>query len=404
MQVTDPVQGQDSARRPSESRIVLILFFALLLASIDNQLLIPLLPTLAHEFSVSVEQMAWMLSGYALSAAAFNLVLGPLTDYFGRSLFLRLGLFAFVFLELSAGFSQTYLQLFTVRVFAGAAAGLLSTCTAGLLGDVVPYERRGRAMGIVLSSYFAAMILGIPLSAALAQEVGWRMVLRAGGVAALLLAVSAWRDLARIEAPAVIRRSILSDYRTLLLAGRTSGALVVSFLVSGGTLAFLTYISAHLGDVFQLEAFQISMVFLLGGVAAVLASPVSGWLSDRWTKRRVFLVFNSLLVIPLLLLTRVGFGSMLFLLVFLVSLAVAFRQTALQTLQTELIPSQQRGTFLAIRNCFSQLGISLSVVVGGFLYSRHGYLGVALLAASLTVLGSVILFARVGEPKSERAS
>jgi predicted MFS family arabinose efflux permease len=142
---------------------------------------------------------------------------------------------------------------------------------------------------------------------------------------------------------------------------------------------------------------EIASVFLIAGVAAVVASPFGGWLSDRITKRKVFLVSNTLLVFPLLLVDRVEVGFQFLAVVFLVSLGIAFRQTALQTLQTGLISIENRGSFLALRNCFSQIGISVAVLVGGYLYATHGYRGVTVLAAGLTLLGSAVMFLLVKE-------
>jgi predicted MFS family arabinose efflux permease len=138
------------------------------------------------------------------------------------------------------------------------------------------------------------------------------------------------------------------------------------------------------------------------GVAAAVGSTVSGWISDRFTKRRVFLVANTLLVVPLLALDRLEWGSPLIGLFFLISLCIAFRQTALQALQTELVDREQRGSFLALRNTFSQLGISVAVLVAGYLYSQMGYRGVTRWAALLTLLGSVMLYQVIQEPTEKQ--
>jgi predicted MFS family arabinose efflux permease len=293
--------------------------------------------------------------------------------------------------------------LFLARSFGieatGLAAGLLSTCTASFIGDAFPYRRRGRAMGMVLSSYFAALIFGIPLSSWVAETWGWRRVYSGSALLAALLVAAA---LVLVSSDRALHRertaSYIQAYRRLLASPPTAAALLTSLLISGGTLTFLTYISGYLAETFDLSTVQISMVFLVSGIGAVAASPVSGWVSDRWTKRRVFLVSNTVLAVPLAALTWLGCGPFLFSVIFLVSLCISFRQTALQTLQTELITLQKRGSFLALRNCFSQLGISVSVAAAGLLYSGSGYFAVTLLAAVLTLGGSVILFAFVQEP------
>ncbi len=105
-----------------------------------------------------------------------------------------------------------------------------------------------------------------------------------------------------------------------------------------------------------------------------------------------------MLALPLLLLNRLPWGGLLFGLFFLISLCVSFRQTALQTLQTELVPAETRGSFIALRNGFSQLGISVSVLVSGTLYSLMGYGGVTAWAAFLTLISSLVFYWAVQEP------
>lgn len=385
--------------RPSGSVFAIVLLFGILfLASADNQLLIPLLPRLSRDLSVTMEDLGHLFSIYALAAAIFNLILGPMSDRLGRVLFLRIGLGTFAVFALLAAQSDGYGSLLLIRAGTGVAAGLLSTCTASYIGDAFPYENRGRIMGFILSSYFAALILGVPLSSWIAETWGWRHVFGIASVLSGALLVGAFllrRDRPHLPAESGRRISALLSFLT---RGSTAAALATSFLISGGTLAFLTFISGFLNDAYGLGPTQISMIFLVSGTAAIVSSPFSGWLSDRWTKRRVFLTANSLLVFPLLALDRFEYGIGLFAMVFLIGLFVSFRQTALQTLQTGLIAAEQRGAFLAMRNACSQLGIAAGVLAAGALYSAVGYRGVTVLAGGLTLTGSAILYFLVPDP------
>lgn len=385
-----------------EVLLILVLFGTLFLASVDNQLLIPLLPTLGSELSKSMAQMGWLFSVYALSAGLFNLLFGPLTDRYGRVPFLRLGLLLFMVAALLTAHSDSYFDLLWLRAATGLSAGLLSTCTASFIGDYFPYERRGRIMGFVLSSYFAALIFGVPLSSLIAQSWGWRTVFWMSSSIAGLLFAGSWLFVPRgPKAEKKTLGQVWKAYMGFATDKSTGSALLVSACISGGTLAFLTYISGYLSDTFGLDAVAISSVFLIAGLAAILASPASGWLSDRWTKRRVFLFSNTLLGIPLLLLVKFDWGVLLFSTLFLISLLIAFRQTSLQTLQTQLVSLEGRGSFLALRNCASQLGISGAVLLAGILYSEFGYLAVTCLAATLTLIGSLLLYGLISEPEGD---
>ena len=389
---------------PQRPRVIIAtLFGVLFLATTDNQLLIPLLPTLGREFGVSVQSLGWLFSSYALAAGLFSLLVGPLSDRFGRVVFLRLGLVFFCLIAICTYLVQGYSQLFWFRTMTGLTAGLLSTCTASFVGDFFPYERRGRVMGVVVSSYFAALILGVPLAAWVAQVWNWRGIFLASSLLAVLLLVCTLLFFPgdRFSSGRSAGAS-WSVYPRLILQRETAAAVVVSFGVSGATLAFLTFISDYLDQNFGLRPFQISWLFLTAGVAAAVGSPIAGWISDRFTKRRVFLAANTVLIVPLLALDRLGWGVPLIGLFFLISLCISFRQTALHTLQTELVQGRERGTFLALRNAYSQLGISISVLVAGNLYSQIGYQGVTVWAALLTLFSSTIFYFLIEEPMEKQ--
>ncbi len=393
--------GRSSLR--NEGFTILALFGVLFLASVDNQLLIPILPALSDDLGVSLVRLGQLFSLYALCAALFNLVFGPLSDRLGRVFFLRLGLGAFMVLAALTTQVVGFGGLAAIRACTGIAAGLLSTCTVSYIGDFFPYEKRGRVMGIVLSSYFAALILGVPLSSWIAEAWGWRRVFVVTGILAFILLLAALQISSDRPKRSQLRNSSFRSYLGFVGRRTTMGALMTSFMVSGATLAFLTYISGYLAASFDMSPVQISMVFLVSGGAAILASPLSGWISDRrLTKKRLFVVSNSFLSVPLLLLVHAGGGSALFVVIFLAGLLVAFRQTSLQTLQTELIGSGDRGAFLALRNSASQLGISISVLLAGSLYGAYGYGAVTLFAASLTLAGSAILYFFVEDPEGDR--
>ena len=384
--------------------VVPTLFGVLFLITVDNQVLIPLLPTLGREFDVSMHRLGWLFSSYALAAALFNLVLGPLSDHFGRVIFIRATLLGFTLIALVTTTVTGYSQFFWLRTATGVMAGALSTCTASFVGDFFPYARRGRVMGAVLSAYFAALILGVPLGAWIAEYWNWQRIYLFSfllGVLLFLCSVAFLPGQAPDPTPRSIRSRFLS-YPQLLRGRETVSAVLVSFGVSGATLAVLTYISGHLDQTLGIEPVRISWLFLAAGIAAMIGSPVSGWLSDRLTNRKVFLIANTAVVIPLLFLDQLPWGVPLITTFFFISLCIAFRQTALHTLQTELITLERRGSFVALRNSFSQFGISATVLLAGLLYSEFGYLSVTLLAATITLICSALLYQNIQEPGRDK--
>jgi predicted MFS family arabinose efflux permease len=88
----------------------------------------------------------------------------------------------------------------------------------------------------------------------------------------------------------------------------------------------------------------------------------------------------------------------------LASLGAAFRQGPLTALMTEMVPGAQRGSFIALRNVSSQMGIGATAYVGGVLYQRFGYAAVTSLCAAMTAAVVVLLATHIVEPQATEPS
>jgi predicted MFS family arabinose efflux permease len=163
-------------------------------------------------------------------------------------------------------------------------------------------------------------------------------------------------------------------------------------------VGFITYIGQWLNDHFGVPTRGITMVFMVGGLASLLAAPLGGVLSDHWGKRTVSIASNILLALAVALIPFLHWGPGLFIVFGATGLGAGLRQGPLTALMTEMVPSGQRGSFIALRNVSSQLGIGSIAFAGGVLYQHHGYGSVTTLCAAMTALVSVLLATHIVEP------
>jgi MFS transporter, DHA1 family, inner membrane transport protein len=287
---------------------------------------------------------------------------------------------------------------------------------------------RGRAIGLISTAYFAAPILGVPLAAQLADRFGWQSAfLFFAGLAALTALatlrlprerrsqfnvqipnsrvgnVGAKPEVADVEASPTDSklRSTVDAFRSFLSRRDTAAALVIAFLVSGGLVGFITYIGEWLNLRFGLPTRTIGWVFMLGGAVAVGSAPLGGICSDRWGKRAVSIASNILLAVAVAFVPLVSWGLGLLGVFALASLGAAFRQGPLTALMTEMVPAAQRGSFIALRNISSQMGIGVTAYVGGILFQQSGYTAVTSLCAAMTAVVAVLLTTHIVEPQSD---
>jgi predicted MFS family arabinose efflux permease len=413
-----------------DSLVIANLFLLLFLGLADNQMIAALLPSLVKSLDISLSTAGLLVVVYSLAAAVAAFVSGSLSDYYGRRRFLIAGAAGFAAASFAAGQSRTWAELLAARAMTGLAAGTLSTCSITYAADWFAYNVRGRAIGLISSAYFAAPILGVPIAAQIADRYGWRRAFLFFGALAVATMVFTLRlprerllqselvnpkfdalgassagllgasDLRPKAANSKLRTTV-EAFRSFLWRRDTAAALVIAFLVSGGLVGFLTYIGEWLNTAFGLPTRTIGWVFMLGGVVAVASSPLGGILSDRWGKRVVSIVSNALLAVAIVLVPFFHWGVGLLAVFALASLGAAFRQGPLTALMTEMVPAAHRGSFIALRNIFSQMGIGATAYVGGVLFQKSGYTPVTSLCAAMTAIVVVLLATHIVEPQTE---
>ncbi len=400
---TIPDDSQRTVRRSRDAFVILNLFLLLFLGLADNQTIPALLPLLVKSLGINIEQAGLLAVFYSLSAAAAAMVTGPLSDHFGRRRFLVAGAGLFAVASWFASRTHGLTELTVARAVTGLAAGTISTCSIAMAGDWFPYQVRGRAIGLISVAYFAAPILGVPIGAEVAQHFGWRRTFVIFGAFALAVTAASLmlpREEPKRALPIGRLRQTLRSCRTFLRRRDTAAGLVIAFLVSGGLYTFIYYIGQWLSVAFDVNTRTIGEVFMLGGVVAVGSAPLGGFLSDRWGKRSVSIGGDLVLAFSVALVPYLPWGVSLLVVFGTASLGAAFRQGPLTALMTELVPSEERGAFVALRNVFSQVGIGTMVFAGGVLYQWRGYGAVTALCAVMTALVALLLVTHIVEPRA----
>jgi multidrug resistance protein len=374
-----------SSERRFKWTVALILFGVLFLGVSDTQLVAPLLPLIALDLGTTPGHAGIIVTTYSLAAAAFALFVGPLSDRVGRKKVLVSGLALFTIASFLTYHVSTFNALVILRAMTGLAAGTLSTSALSFAGDYYPYEQRGRAMGILSMGYFVAFVIGVPAGALAASRLGWHWVfagLSAG--AAVMFAITT----VRLPSTAIDRRAgrqgngFIDHFRR---RDRFAG-MIAAFLTSGGIVGFLTYVGAWLKTTYDIGVDRIGLLFMVSGAAAIVASPLSGWLSDHAGKRNMIIWSNIVLAFLFVIVARTGFGIWLVAGIALLSIAASARQAPLHALTTEIVVPEVRGEYIAIRNASSQLGIAAIATISASAFDAAGFSAVALIAALATLL------------------
>ncbi|WAL62989.1 MFS transporter [Amycolatopsis cynarae] len=241
-----------------------------------------LLPDIAADLAVPIAT-----AGLLVPAFALGMIVGaPLMAALARPWPRRSGLVCFLVLFVGAhavgASTGTFGVLFTTRIVAALAyAGFLAIALTAA-ADLVPADRRGRALAVLLGGTTAAMIAGVPAGALLGTLLDWRATF---GVVALLCLPCVFVVLKGIPATAGLPGAAgIPDLRRELGAlrrPRLIAVLLLGALVNAATFGTFTFLAPIVTGVALLGPLWIPVVLVLFGLGSFAGVTAAGRASDR---------------------------------------------------------------------------------------------------------------------------
>ncbi len=149
-----------------------ILSGTLLTVFFSETMLLPALPEIIGEFSISYGTAAWIFSAYLIVAAVMTPIAGRLSDLFGKKKVLLSLLVIYIAGLTAGGFADNITFLLISRVVQGV--GLAAVPAAfSLLRDTFPPSKLSIAVGVFGSAYSAGSVVGLLVGASIIQAFGW---------------------------------------------------------------------------------------------------------------------------------------------------------------------------------------------------------------------------------------
>jgi predicted MFS family arabinose efflux permease len=250
----------------------------------------PLIPRLADVFHSSVGWVGLAVPAYLLPYGLATLVWGPLSDRFGRRTVILGSLLLFIAFTLATA-SARDLGLFLMwRIATGAGASGVVPIRLTRIGVVVPFQRRGLALGWLFGSIAGGTATGATVGALMEPVVGWTgLFLAVAALAAMLVLIAvglgAFPRLQRRVAPkwTVIVRGYVT-LLSLVRAQRTYAYVFINAIAQSGVYSWL---GVYLHQRFGLGEVGIGLALLGYGIPGLLFGPMIGQLADRHGRARI---------------------------------------------------------------------------------------------------------------------
>ena len=158
-------------------RLMLLMLVAMTgVAPISLYMLVPALPVLAATFKSDIQVAQMTVSLYMVGIACSQLIMGPLSDRFGRRPVLLAGLALMVAASLGASLAQTMPQLIAARFLQalGGASGMV--ISRAIIRDLYSRDRVGAMISLVIAVMMVAQMLSALAGGLLEVSFGWRSI------------------------------------------------------------------------------------------------------------------------------------------------------------------------------------------------------------------------------------
>ncbi|HSU53837.1 MAG TPA: MFS transporter [Candidatus Dormibacteraeota bacterium] len=368
-------KAQQSPEREVHERLLLLVLAAIqFTAVVDFLIILPLGPQYMRVFAINPGQFGLIVSSYAISAGISGVTTGIFLDRFDRKralLWLYLG---FAIGTLFCALAPTYPLLVLARALAGAFGGVAGAFILAIVGDVVPEARRGAAMGLVMSSFSVASIVGVPLGLVLASSINWHVPFFVlAGLSLLILAVAA-RVLPSLRGHLEKAHDTHPVARFLAILKQKDhqmAFLFMALLTFTGFVVFpnvANYMVLNVG----LTEHQLPLIYLAGGACTVFSMNWIGRWSDRAGKLRVFAIMSCCAIVPILLVTNLPRSPLAVAVATstLLMICMSGRMVPAMALMTASVEARYRGGFMSVNSSVQQLACGVAAFVSGHLLSQ----------------------------------
>lgn len=376
-----------------KERWYVIILAAIQVAHIlDFVIMMPLGPNFMRVFNISPVEFSTLVSAYTFSAGIVGFFGALYADHFDRKKYLLFNFAGFIIGTFMCAIAPNFAALLIARIIAGAFGGILNASVLSLVSDLIPFQRRGAAMGVVMSAFSISSILGVPTGLYIANIFDWH----AAFYFICIIGVIFW-ILSLIMLPSVKVRSEvksfkdnLQNFKTILIQKDYLQSFSLTSVLGFGVFMIIPFISPYMVKNVGFREDQLPLIYLIGGMCTIVSARVIGKLCDKVGSFRVFRVVAAISIFPIYFLTNLPAGTELWPALAVTTIFTMFgsgRFIPAMTIVSAVVKPEDRGTFMSLENAARQLSAGASSQIAGLIigstaagaltnYNIVGYVGI----------------------------
>ncbi|MCZ7392089.1 MAG: MFS transporter [Candidatus Methanoperedens sp.] len=402
------------------------------MATLDGSIVNVALPTLTEYFKTDITTIEWVVMAYLLTITALLLSLGRISDMIGRKAIFAGGLAIFTIGSGLCAISATENQLIFYRVVQGIGAAMLMATGIAIITHAFPPRERGKAMGLIGTVVAIGSMAGPVAGGFLIENVGWQSIFYINipvGIFGTAMALTVLRkdettSGQTFDIPGAL--ALFISLMSLLLAlsqgqesGWLSGYIILLFILSIVFIIIFIHIenkarhpvmelsnfrnkpfaAANISALISFTALYnvillmpfflqnelkyspegVGIVFLAVPLVMSVASPFSGWLSDRTNSfllSSIGIGISSVSILWLGFLTPTSGSIDVVLRLALLGLGMGLFQAPNNSIIMGSLPKEKIGIAAGTLGTMRNMGMVIGVAVSGAVFSsRYVYYG-----------------------------
>lgn len=358
-----------------ENRVVWTAALVQLVNIIDFMMVMPLGPDMAATLPISNADIGIICGCYTLAVGFSGVAAAKFLDAFDRKTAAIVTMAGLSLGTLSAVFAGDLVSLAGARIFAGIFGGPAAAISLSMVTDMVPPERRGRAMAIVMGTFSVSSVAAIPFGLELARMGSWKTPFYGIFILGCIVMAVIWFSIPSMTSHLGKKNEAVS-FQKFLEAPPYLFAFGLLLTATISTYSIIPTLSAFLQLNLGYPRESLGFLYLAGGVISLVLIQIGGRSSDAigpiptnvaGTLFYVLFLYDGFVhtpVSPVLLIFVMFMGT------------ACFRNVSAMTEASKLPRPYERAAFMSLLTAMQHIGNGIGALAASAILTvgRNGHL------------------------------
>ncbi|WP_309889507.1 MFS transporter [Archangium sp.] len=346
-----------SPRAVSERAVIFLIGAVQFVNILDFVMVMPLGPDFAAGLGIPTSHIGTIGAAYTAAGCVAGVAGSYFLDRFDRRKALAVAMLGLVVSTAAGGLATGLTSLLVTRALAGLFGGPATSLAMSIIADVIPAERRGKAMGAVMGAFSVASVLGVPMALKVARWSDWRMPFFMVAGLGLLLVAAAIFFLPPLRGHLERKSDHTVTVKELFTRSDVLLSYSMTLLINAAGFVIIPNISGYVQFNLGYPRAELETIYFVGGLVSFVTLRMAGKAVDKQGSFRVgtvgVLLFMATLYLAFIQLPTSVPLVAVFALFFLSN---GIRNVAYSTLTSKVPESAIRARFMSFQSAVQHLG------------------------------------------------